>query len=452
MNIKLSVAAFSMVVALTATGVRGQTVFTGAVGDDYDLVGNWTAGVPTSGDEAQWGTTAYPSTSSTVYSGTSAEVALASIGVDTTASLTVEAGASLTTAGAIRVAADLAAGWTGPMPWDGPGGSLIPTNASGSLTVNGTASVGAGVSIGGYGPGTLTIGAGGTLSMAGSLFLAMDDVDTGWGGDPGYSADVTINTGGYMEVGNRTYMYYPDPANPIDFHLNGGTFTGNAATFLNRVNFEVSGQAEFNSPNDGTRFYSDEPGWITMKFSGTDPLLTFTGHTTWARDLVYLDVSELNLTTTGDWVTIWDNSDPRVSANPDILTLLVLHPATGPEWEMQLVDGGVGDAGYDVQVKYTPAFQLGDMDGSDGATEPNGNDINPFVMALVDRPAYEAAFPGLDADARGDAAQDDGLLNGNDINAFVDLLLNSGSQAVPEPASLSLLALGACLPLLRRRR
>ena len=123
---------------------------------------------------------------------------------------------------------------------------------------------------------------------------------------------------------------------------------------------------------------------------------------------------------------------------------------------LQLVDvDGNGTSGWDIRVDYSggPAFQLGDMDGSDGLVEPNGNDINPFVLALVNRPAYEAAFPGLDADARGDCAfPQDGLLNGNDINAFVALLVGGGSQAVPEPVSMVMLGLGACLALLRRRR
>ena len=96
-------------------------------------------------------------------------------------------------------------------------------------------------------------------------------------------------------------------------------------------------------------------------------------------------------------------------------------------------------------------YQLGDMNGSDGSIEPNGNDINPFVLALIDRPSYEVAYPGMDADLVGDADQSDGLLTNDDIIPFVDLLLSS-SQTVPGPASLSLLALGACLLLLRRRR
>ncbi len=96
-------------------------------------------------------------------------------------------------------------------------------------------------------------------------------------------------------------------------------------------------------------------------------------------------------------------------------------------------------------------YQLGDMNGSNGLDEPNGNDINPFVMALVDRPAYEAAYPGIDADIVGDINQMGDGLNGNDIHPFVDLLVG-GSQAIPEPATLALLVVGACLSLLRRRK
>jgi len=90
---------------------------------------------------------------------------------------------------------------------------------------------------------------------------------------------------------------------------------------------------------------------------------------------------------------------------------------------------------------------LGDMDGS-GAV--NNNDIAPFVMALTDLAAFEAAY-GLGADLAGDI-DGSGALNNNDIAPFATLLTTgSYPQAVPEPAALSLLALGALAPVRRRR-
>ncbi len=58
----------------------------------------------------------------------------------------------------------------------------------------------------------------------------------------------------------------------------------------------------------------------------------------------------------------------------------------------------------------------------DGAV--NLDDIEPFVLALVNRAAYDAAYPTcqwINADCN-----HDGLANFDDINPFVDCLVNSG--------------------------
>jgi hypothetical protein len=64
-----------------------------------------------------------------------------------------------------------------------------------------------------------------------------------------------------------------------------------------------------------------------------------------------------------------------------------------------------------------PAVLAGDVN-CDGLV--NNGDIDAFVLALTDAPAYAATYPGCDilaADVNGD-----GLVNNGDIDAFVALL------------------------------
>ena len=96
----------------------------------------------------------------------------------------------------------------------------------------------------------------------------------------------------------------------------------------------------------------------------------------------------------------------------------------------------------------------GDMNG-DGAVT-NG-DINPFVLALTDPAAYEAAYPGLDPDLIGDFNGSLTLTNG-DIIGFVDALTGPTPSiealtalTVPEPGSAALVGLLSAGLLTRRR-
>ena len=168
----------------------------------------------------------------------------------------------------------------------------------------------------------------------------------------------------------------------------------------------------------------------------------------------YDDGLELHTIVSDGWVTTfpgyWYSSDGLTWDDSDVgATTRELADGGWDGWTQEYTANGWLPVNTPVTPVPEPATIVGDMDGSGGAIEPNGNDINPFVMALVDRPGYELAFPGLDADARGDCAQDDGLLNGNDIDPFVQMLVGS-SHAVPEPTTVAFFALGG-LSLMRRR-
>ncbi|MCC7147035.1 MAG: PEP-CTERM sorting domain-containing protein [Phycisphaeraceae bacterium] len=105
---------------------------------------------------------------------------------------------------------------------------------------------------------------------------------------------------------------------------------------------------------------------------------------------------------------------------------------------------GIDDISLKLSVE-GPSFLPGDFNGDGVITL---SDINPFKLALTDTAAWQAQFPEVvlaDVDPNGD-----GVITLSDINPFKAILTGGSNAAIPEPATLSLLAVGA-LALARRR-
>ena len=77
----------------------------------------------------------------------------------------------------------------------------------------------------------------------------------------------------------------------------------------------------------------------------------------------------------------------------------------------------------------------------------DSDDISPFVLAMADPNQYISLY-GLDPNVVGDA-DGSGKLDTDDIDEFVIIVTTS---AVPEPLTLSLLAIGGAMFIRRKRR
>ncbi len=91
---------------------------------------------------------------------------------------------------------------------------------------------------------------------------------------------------------------------------------------------------------------------------------------------------------------------------------------------------------------------LGDMNGD---CSLDAFDVAPFELALADKAAYLAAFPGLNPDILGDIDHS-GQLDAFDVADFERALAGGSAVAVPEPGGLVLLILAASAAFHRPRR
>ncbi|MBN2561319.1 MAG: hypothetical protein JXQ75_10360 [Phycisphaerae bacterium] len=108
-------------------------------------------------------------------------------------------------------------------------------------------------------------------------------------------------------------------------------------------------------------------------------------------------------------------------------------------WAQEPVGSGPADV-YQAAVSAWPfAAALGDMDGS-GVV--NVDDADDFVLALVNQAAYEAMYPDIDPEERGDVNQD-GFFNAGDIQLFVAAILGL-DVTPPTPNPMTFAVLPAC--------
>lgn len=150
-----------------------------------------------------------------------------------------------------------------------------------------------------------------------------------------------------------------------------------------------------------------------------------------------IDASEV-----GDGTTIADF--PFVSG-----ILAQDHPAVGRDLTLW-IGPTAGTSGVwildNVRLSYLVA---GDLNGDSFL---DAFDVSPIELALADPAAFEANYPGIDANAAGDF-NDDGVLDAFDIAHFEAALAAGASSAhIPEPASAAVIALGVTAAMSRRKR
>ncbi len=467
MNARRFMILMAVVVGFVSTNAWAD-IFTGAVDDNWHVPNNWMSGnVPDGNGENYIGSPWYSNVTARIYSGLNGLGEATHVGGGASVgSLVIEAGATLSAAGEFGVGTYDSHFDANYMPGPVDANQWV-VGGTGTLTVNGTitlpnSNLGFGAALRGTNShGTIYLNAGGLIEQTGSgndVYLGMDYYYD-WGGHyEFYHAD-----GGTLKIADDFHMN-AGPNSPNAFYkMSGGTLLtgqdntglgygrvyngtfwvdGGTATIVpggtTSADWSFFGFVTYAWPGDDANSANNQP---VLKLSGTNPLLKVNGLLSFAA--ARLDVNHCQVRIPGwQWVTvaeaneIGDFTDYQHSVEGDGNDLVFAPSVDTNIWSMRIVDNKV-------QVKLS---LRGDMDGSG---KVDSDDINPFVLAIVDPNAYIAIY-GVDPYPRADL-DFSGKIDSDDIHVFVKLLVTPCGLSIPEPACLALLCLGA-LAVVRRRR
>ena len=141
-----------------------------------------------------------------------------------------------------------------------------------------------------------------------------------------------------------------------------------------------------------------------------------------------------SLSNSGEQITLLDSSDQIIQdfTYDDAAPWPVVADGNGSSLEVIDLNGNYSDATNwraSATLGGTPGVAdlvvRGDLNG-DGVV--NNFDISAFALALLDRPAYTATYPGLDPNAWGDFTGD-GVLNNFDISGFAAILFTPAASS-----------------------
>ncbi len=474
----------SIAALLATTSAQGFTddLFEGTQDDNWANPNNWSEGlipddVPDlnggAGGSAIVGDFFSGDQTAHVYTGTNSSFSTGGleIGMFANATLTVDAGASITANG----------GWA---MFGGDGGATYTT----TVNLNGTITAGGGSStdIGGFAKANFTLGAGARLNAVGSLSIGMTHY-MAFSGNSGYETQFVMGPGSVINASGSTAtpavgnsIYFNGFTANTKFQINGGTIDTPSANYRYSGysfwqmggTFEITADSRIaNAQVDSNVAVFAEAffhgvGAPIIKFTGSAPVLTVDGDV-WFRALsqeratdpipgqgdpnllgraAQLDVSGL-VVTPGVWTTVIDVGGTTSFGNE-----LTFVAGTDANWSLQILSN-------DVQVKYgavgNPPYHMGDINLSGFVDD---DDLS-LLLSHWNHAADPWGFGNLsDDDPYGGTL---GLVNDDDLSLLlahwnhttgVSVPAPMGGGAVPEPATMLMLAIGAAGALIRKRK